>query len=183
MIFNIISTSLYQQLILFCMFYNGSLFFQGNLTPWDKQSFESKNKLDTKIHDYTFIYQTFFSMTLFSFFIMRVEYETLNVFQKSISLFKTIKSSYGGMGSVILEYHDVQDIILSSERRKYIFFFWLRIIALIIFNYVVINHGSHILGILFVPLTWEEYSLSFLIGFGMLIWHFLTEILIYNPLN
>lgn len=83
MYFTVISQTIYQQIILYVLFYNGRVVF-GDFTlhsdvvapsekPWRENDFykhdDEGNRIPTsKCIDYTYVYQTFFMMQMFNLF-------------------------------------------------------------------------------------------------------------------
>lgn len=105
--FNIAVQTAYQQLILFCMFYNGSVFFEnkdpnnifeiGKNKSWQETAFfkgtlpngevDFYSEPTKKCKDYTFIYNVFFFMQVWNFFICRKTYEKSGVLERTAQLF------------------------------------------------------------------------------------------------
>lgn len=84
MVFNVISCTLYQQVIMYVVFYNGGIYFN---QPEIALCVQTLDEDAQKRYTFTFVFHVFFSMQIVTLFICRLTYEPLNVFQKTLGLF------------------------------------------------------------------------------------------------
>ena len=87
----VISSTIYQQVVLYLMFYNGYLWMNICSSSPNPQSFSQRHMYDTdstKGYDYTYVFHTFFMMQIFNLFNCRITYENKMPFQKTYEVLR-----------------------------------------------------------------------------------------------
>mmetsp|Transcript_28011 Transcript_28011/g.42354 ORF Transcript_28011/g.42354 Transcript_28011/m.42354 type:complete len:262 (-) Transcript_28011:2-787(-) len=161
---NVVAATLYQQLVLTLIFYWGDPWWYMNNKGkdwgphhWYRESLE--REVDGKIvptdkcEAYTFVYQVFFMMQLANYTNCRFSYESsaLNPFSK---IGQFIEKKRKG---------------LRDRQRSYWKMYFYFILMMLFIQVLIVEYGS-VFAFKTAGLTFLDYFVSFLLGFGIILW-------------